>query len=214
MAKIARSISQFKGALKAGGVRPTMFQVEMDFPDGTTTSVQDAANKASFLCKGAQIPASNVGVIEVPFRGRKLKVAGDRSFESWTVTVINDSSFTVRKALEKWSEKVQNMNFALGETLLSNYFKDLSVHQLDRDGQSLRSYKIFDAWPSAISPIDLDFGTTDTVEEYQVTFEYQFWNSSSKYNVGNASIRMQDDGAQGTGNESPNISGDKDSVIS
>lgn len=213
MTKLAKSISQFKGALRYGGVRPTMFQVEMDFPDGTTTNVQDAVNKAAFLVKGAQIPASNVGVIEVPFRGRKLKVAGDRSFESWTVTVINDASFTVRKALEKWSEKVQNMNYALGETELEKYFKDLSVHQLDRDAKTLRSYKVFSAWPSAISPIDLDFGTNDTVEEYQVTFEYQYWNSSSKFNVGNASIQM-DTGGQGAGNESPNIRGDKDAVIS
>ena len=193
-----KSISQFKGALSRGGVRPTMFQVEMTFPDGTTSDEADAINKATFLVKGAQIPASNVGVINVPFRGRQLKVSGDRTFESWTVTVLNDANFTVRKAMEKWSEKVQNMNYALGETFLENYFQDLTVHQLDRDARALRSYKIFSAWPSAIAPIDLDFGTQDTVEEYQVTFEYQFWNSSDKTDVG--------DGSRTTGDNAPDVS--------
>ena len=193
-----KSISQFKGALARGGVRPTMFQVEMTFPDGTTSDEADVIDKATFLAKGAQIPASNIGVIPVPFRGRQLKVSGDRTFDSWTVTVLNDANFTVRKALEKWSEKVQNMNYALGETFLENYFQDLTVHQLDRDAKALRSYKVFSAWPSAISPIELDFGTQDTVEEYQVTFEYQFWHSSNKTDVG--------DGSRTTGDNAPDVS--------
>lgn len=187
-----KSISQFKGTLARGGVRPTMFQVDLTFPDGTTNDEADVIQKASMLCKAAQIPASQVGVIEVPFRGRMLKVAGDRSFESWTVTVINDANFTVRKALEKWSERIQNHNFALGETVLENYFQDLTVRQLDRDGLNLRTYKVFSAWPSQMSAIELAFDPASSIEEYQVTFEFQFWHSSDDNDVGN-SARVSDE---------------------
>ena len=187
-----KSISQFKGALARGGVRPTMFQVDLTFPDGTTNDEADVIQKASMLCKGANIPASNISTISVPFRGRQLKVAGDRSFEAWTVTVVNDANFTVRKALEKWSERIQNHNFALGETVLENYFQDLTVRQLDRDGTNLRTYKVFSAWPSAMSAIDLSFDNADSIEEYQVTFQYQFWHSSDANDVG-TSGRVSDE---------------------
>ena len=187
-----KSISQFKGTLARGGVRPSMFQVDLTFPDGTTNDQADVIQKASMLVKGAQIPASTIGVIPVPFRGRQLKVSGDRTFEPWTVTVINDANFTVRKALEKWSEKIQNHNFALGETFLERYFQDLTVRQLDRDGKNLRTFKVFSAWPSSMSAIELDFGANDTVEEYQVTFEFQFWHSSDTDQVG-TSARVDDE---------------------
>jgi hypothetical protein len=187
-----KSISQFKGTLARGGVRPTMFQVDLTFPDGTTNDEADVIQKASMLCKGAAIPAGDIGVISVPFRGRQLKVAGDRTFAEWTVTVINDANFTVRKAMEKWSERIQNHNFALGETVLENYFQDLTVRQLDRDGLNLRTYKVFSAWPSAMSEIALDFGTENSIEEYQVTFQYQFWHSSDANDVG-TSGRVSDE---------------------
>ena len=187
-----KSISQFKGTLSRGGVRPSMFQVDLTFPDGTTNDQADVIQKASMLCKGANIPASNISTISVPFRGRQLKVAGDRTFDEWTVTVINDANFTVRKALEKWSERIQNHNFALGETVLENYFQDLTVRQLDRDGLNLRTYKVYSAWPSSMSEIELSFDQSDSIEEYQVTFQYQFWHSSDATDVG-TSGRVSDE---------------------
>ena len=170
-----RSIEEFKAVLQGGGVRPTMFQVEMAFPDAVVVDPTQADNEGTYLIKAAQLPASNVGFVEVPFRGRKLKVAGDRTFEDWTVTVTNDVSFGLRKGFEKWSELIQNMNFALGANELNDYFATATVRQLDRDGNQLRAYKFEGIWPTEVAAIDLDFDSTDAIEEFGVTFKVQYW---------------------------------------
>ena len=170
-----RSIEEFKAVLQGGGVRPTMFQVEMAFPDAVVVDPTQADNEGTYLIKAAQLPASSVGFIDVPFRGRKLKVSGDRTFEDWTVTVTNDVSFGLRKGFEKWSEVIQNMNFALGANELNDYFATATVRQLDRDGNQLRAYKFEGIWPTEVAAIGLDFDSTDTVEEFDVTFKVQYW---------------------------------------
>ena len=170
-----RSIEEFKAVLQGGGVRPTMFQVEMAFPDAVVVDPTQADNEGTYLIKASQLPASNVGFVEVPFRGRKLKVAGDRTFEDWTVTVTNDVSFGLRKGFEKWSEVIQNMNFALGANELNDYFATATVRQLDRDGNQLRAYKFEGIWPTEVAAIGLDFDSTDTVEDFDVTFKVQYW---------------------------------------
>ena len=149
-----RSIEDFKAVLQGGGVRPTMFEVELTFPDTVVSDPNLSTNEGIFLIKAAQLPASNVGLIEVPFRGRKLKVSGDRVFEDWAVTVTNDVSFGLRKAFEEWSERIQN-----------------------RDGQQLRAYRFEGIWPQTVDAIDLDFDSTDQVEEYGVTFAVQYWSA-------------------------------------
>ena len=173
-----RSIEEFKAVLQGGGVRPTMFQVEMAFPDAVVVDPTQADQEGTFLIKAAQLPAANVGFVEVPFRGRKLKVSGDRTFEDWTVTVTNDVSFGLRKGFEKWSELIQNMNFALGANELNDYFATATVRQLDRDGNQLRAYKFEGIWPSEVAAIGLDFDSTDTVEEFDVTFNVQYWSAT------------------------------------
>ncbi len=180
-ADFAASIEQFKGTLKGGGVRPTMFQVKLNFPSGVSSpgNDADADYKVSFLIKAAALPPSTVGMIEVPFRGRKMKVSGDRTFADWSVTVINDDSFKIRKSLEKWSELIQNHNFALGTTLLDNYFCDATITQLDRDASPLRIYEFRGIWPTEIGAIDLDYDTTDTIEEYTCNFAVQYWGAAS-----------------------------------
>ena len=172
-----RSIEEFKAVLQGGGVRPTMFQVEMSFPDAVVVDPTQADNEGTYLIKSAQLPASNVGEIQVPFRGRKLKVSGDREFEDWTVTVTNDVSFGLRKGFEKWSELIQNMNFALGANELNDYFASAVVRQLDRDGNQLRSYRFEGIWPKTVDSIELDFDSTDAVEEFGVTFCVQYWSA-------------------------------------
>ena len=172
-----RSIEEFKAVLQGGGVRPTMFQVEMAFPDAVVVDPTQADNEGTYLIKAAQLPASSVGFIDVPFRGRKLKVSGDRTFEDWTVTVTNDVSFGLRKGFEKWSELIQNMNFALGANELNDYFATATVRQLDRDGNQLRAYKFEGIWPTEVDAIDLDFDTQDTVEDFGVTFKVQYWSA-------------------------------------
>jgi hypothetical protein len=172
-----RSIEEFKAVLQGGGVRPTMFQVEMAFPDAVVVDPTQADNEGTYLIKAAQLPASTVGFVEVPFRGRKLKVSGDRTFEDWSVTVTNDVSFGLRKGFEKWSELIQNMNFALGSNELNDYFASAVVRQLDRDGNQLRAYRFEGIWPTEVAAIDLDFDTTDQVEEFGVTFKVQYWSA-------------------------------------
>jgi len=175
------SIEQFKGVLKGGGVRPTMYQVSINFPADVVSPglSADGDNKVSFLCKAAQLPASQVTPIEIPFRGRKLKVAGDRTFENWSVTIINDDSFLIKNSMEKWSEKIQRHNFALGETRLNNYFSDAFVRQLDRDASLLRTYSFRGIWPVEVSAIDLGFDQ-DGVEEYTVQFAVQYWSADKE----------------------------------
>ena len=172
-----RSIEDFKAVLQGGGVRPTMFEVELTFPDSVVSDPTLTTTEGTFLIKASQLPPSNVGQIQVPFRGRKLKVSGDRSFEDWSVTVINDVSFNLRKSFEEWSERIQNHNYALGSTTLNDYFASAIVRQLDRDGTQLRAYRFEGIWPSSVASIDLDFDSTDAVEEYGVTFAVQYWSA-------------------------------------
>ena len=173
-----RSIEDFKAVLQGGGVRPTMFEVEMTFPETVVPDPTLATNEGTFLIKAASLPASNVGVINVPFRGRQLKVSGDRTFADWSITVVNDVSFGLRKAFEEWSERIQNHNYALGSNTLNDYFASAIVRQLDRDGQQLRAYRFEGIWPSVVGEIGLDFNSTDTVEEYDVQFNVQYWSAA------------------------------------
>ena len=172
-----KSITDFKSVLQGGGVRPTMFQVELTFPSSVTADTNLATQEGQFLIKAAQLPPSTVGFISVPFRGRQLKVSGDRSFADWNVTVLNDTSFLLRKAFEKWSELVQNHNYALGSARLDEYFANAIVRQLDRDGTQLRAYRFEGIWPQQVDEIGLDFEARDTVEDYGVTFMVQYWSA-------------------------------------
>ena len=173
-----RSIEDFKAVLQGGGVRPTMFEVELTFPESVVSDSTEITRDGTFLIQAAALPASNVGTIEVPFRGRKLKVSGDRAFDPWNVTVINDVSFGLRVAFEKWSEKIQNHNYALGATELNDYFASAIVRQLDRDGTQLRAYSFEGIWPGTVGEIGVDFNATDDVERYDVTFNVQYWSAA------------------------------------
>ena len=172
-----RSIEDFKAVLQGGGVRPTMFEVELTFPETVVSDPNLATNEGTFLIKASNLPASNVGLIDVPFRGRKLKVSGDRTFDDWNISVINDVSFGLRKSFEEWSERVQNHNYALGSTTLDDYYASAIVRQLDRDGSQLRAYRFEGIWPKNVAEIALDFNSTDEVEEYGVVFAVQYWSA-------------------------------------
>ncbi len=173
-----RSIEDFKAVLQGGGVRPTMFEVELTFPESVVADSTEITRDGTFLVQAAALPASNVGTIEVPFRGRKLKVSGDRTFDPWNVTIMNDVSFGLRVAFEKWAEKIQNHNYVLGSTTLNEYFASAIVRQLDRDGSQLRAYSFEGIWPASVAQIDVDFNATDDVERYDVTFNVQYWSAT------------------------------------
>lgn len=139
----------------------------------------------AFTIKAAQIPASTVGVIEVPFRGRMLKIAGDRTFEPWTITIHNDTGFILRSYFERWMEAIQIYdenatdfdygNYPAADPQYLKYMAPMRVTQLDRRGNAVRSYDFVDVWPSNISAIDLDYGSNDAIEEYTVELQVQYW---------------------------------------
>ena len=187
----AKTISQFKSKLAGGGARPNLFEVSIpSFPssisDAWTSGDSGENGIFKFLCKAAQIPASTVAEIPVPFRGRVMKVAGDRTFDTWTVTIINDEDFKLRTAFEQWSNKLSKLNDNTGVTNPASYMTDAYVQQLGRgatrfsttnvggEHSVLRTYKFYDIWPSEISSIDLSYDSTDTVEEFTVTFQVQY----------------------------------------
>ena len=171
-----RTISDFKSRLSGGGARPNLFEVELAFPDAVAIN-NDVLQKARFLVKAAALPASTITPIDVPFRGRILKIAGDRTFETWTITVINDTDFSIRSAFEKWMNTINKMSDATGVVDPEAYQKDATVKQLDRDGSVLRSYKFWDIFPTNISTIDLSYETTDTLEEFTVELQVQWWEA-------------------------------------
>ena len=171
-----RKISDFKSKLTGGGARPNLFEVELAFPNAVAIE-NDVLQKARFLVKAAALPSSTINPIEIPFRGRILKIAGDRTFETWTITVINDVDFVIRSAFEKWMNVINKLDDATGLQNPDDYQKDAMVHQLDRDGGILRSYKFWDIFPTNLSTIDLSYETTDTLEEFTVEMQVHFWEA-------------------------------------
>ena len=171
-----RKISDFKSKLTGGGARPNLFEVELAFPNAVAIE-NDVLQKARFLVKAAALPSSTINPIEIPFRGRILKIAGDRTFETWTITVINDVDFVIRSAFEKWMNVINKLDDATGLQNPDDYQKDAFVHQLDRDGGILRSYKFWDIFPTNLSTIDLSYETTDTLEEFTVEMQVHYWEA-------------------------------------
>ena len=171
-----RTITGFKSKLAGGGTRPNLFEVEIAFPNETAID-NDTKEKSRFLIKAAALPASNITPIDVNFRGRILKIAGDRTFDTWTVTVLNDIDFSIRSAFEKWMNFINKMEDNTGEQDPAIYQPDAYVHQLDRDGSTLRTYKFHDVFPTQVSQIDLSYETTDAIEEFTVEFQVQWWEA-------------------------------------
>ena len=170
-----RTISNFKSKLTGGGARANLFEVVLTFPD-TAQPDSEVLEKARFLVKSANLPASNVSPIEVPFRGRTLKIAGDRSFESWTVTVMNDTDFAIRSAFERWMNTINRLSDNTGLTNPADYQADAYVYQLDRDGSTLRSYRFFDTFPTQVGPIELSYDAQG-IQEFTVELQVQYWEA-------------------------------------
>lgn len=168
-------VDDFKSKLRGGGARPNLFKATVNFPGYAGGDVE----LTSFLCKAAQLPASVMNVIEVPFRGRQLKIAGDRTFETWTVTILNDTDFNVRNAMERWMNGVNSHAANTGLTNPVDYQADLIVEQLDRDESVLKTYNFRGCFPTNVSAIDVNYETVDTVEEFTVEFQVQYWESDT-----------------------------------
>ena len=184
-----RTITGFKSKLAGGGARPNLFEVELAFPDALSID-NDVKEKSRFLVKAASLPASNIAPIDINFRGRILKVAVDRTFDTWTITVMNDVDFAIRNAFELWMNQINKLSDNTGTTNPAEYQPDAFVHQLDRDGSTLRTYKFHDVFPTNISAQDLSYETTDTIEEFTVELQVQWWEAIKGVgaNVGGDSI--------------------------
>ena len=186
-----RSITEFRSRMTGGGARSNLFEVEITFPDGIGISESLVSDKVPFLVKAAEIPAANLGNIPVPYRGRVLPIAGDRTFDPWTVTIINDTNFTIRDAMEKWSNSINDIQTAQGAVNPEQYQTIATVSQLDRRGFSetddipvLRQYIFSGIYPNVVSSIPIDYGATDQIEEFQVTFNYLFYEILGANGVG------------------------------
>ena len=181
-----RNITEFRSRLSGGGARANLFEVEIAFPEELVIDLNLVTDKVPFLVKAAEIPASNLGNIPVPYRGRVLPVAGDRTFDPWTVTIINDTDFQIRDAMEKWSNSINDLQTAQGSVDPAVYQRSALVKQLSREGANpgdpekvLRTYNFEGFYPNTVSNIPLDFGATDQIQEFQVTFNYLFYEVAS-----------------------------------
>ena len=183
-----KTISQFKSALIGGGARPNLFEVELTtLPAGISWD----ADSFRYMCKAAQLPAQNVANIDVPFRGRIFKVAGDRTIDTWTVTVINDEGFILRNAFEEWANLIAKLDTNLGATDPSAYMTNAKVFQLGRGATTssttsagssnavLKEYEFVDIWPSNVAAIDLSYDSSDAIEEFTVEFQVQSFKAVS-----------------------------------
>ena len=203
------TIDSFRSRLVGGGARPNLFEVKLVYPEGIATSVADKELPIDtrFMVKAANLPASNINVIDIPFRGRNLKIAGDRTFDIWTITVINDTSFRLRNAFEAWMNRINRVDNATGEVTPIDYQTNAYVYQLGRDvtkagssvgvseyiGDSvgklgkqkatnakvevLKTYKFHGIFPTNVSAIELSYDQSDSVEEFTVDLQVQWWDA-------------------------------------
>jgi len=176
---MAFNVNQFRTQLQGDGARPNLFEVRLNFPSYAQGG-NIAAAKSSFMVKSAALPGSTVGMVTVPYFGREVKVAGNRTFADWTVTVINDEDFFIRNAVESWvrgiNENVTNLRSNRARTS-QQYGVDATVIQYGKDGRQLKSYRFVGMFPTDIAQIDLDWGSNDTIEEYTINFAYQYWET-------------------------------------
>ena len=172
-----RKITDFKSKLTGGGARSNLFEVELAFPSAVSVEgLNDILNKARFLVKTAALPASNIAPIEIPFRGRVLKIAGDRTFDTWSITVLNDTDFSIRSAFEKWMNFINKVSDNTGSTNAEDYQADAYVYQLDRSGETLRKYHFFDVFPTQVAPIELSYDSAG-IQEFTVELQVQWWEA-------------------------------------
>ena len=177
------------------GVKPNMFMVDVNFPGSLSKSADDLET-TNIMCKSAALPGSNLGVIEVPFRGRTVKIAGDRTFDTWTVTFFNDKDFKLRGFFEEWANKINTHEANTSELFVPNsstgYTADLKVKQLEKDdtttGSILRTYTLFYCFPTNVSQIDLAYDSNDQIEEFTVEWQYSYFKAEGGERAGVSDI--------------------------
>lgn len=178
---MAFNVAEFRANMIGDGARPNLFQVTLTFPTIADNAVV-AGQKATFMAKSAQLPGSTVGTVPVYYFGRELKFAGNRTFTDWTLQIINDEDFTIRNSIESWMNAMNSHATnvrAAGAKNPAGYTVDAEVTQYGKTGDALKTYKFVGLFPLDLAPIDLDWGSNDSIEEYAVTFAYQWWEAST-----------------------------------
>lgn len=174
-------VNQFRQQLVGDGARANLFEVSMNFP--AYSVVGDPSRKITFMCKTAQLPGSTVGTVQIPYFGREVKVAGNRTYPDWTVQIINDEDFVIRNSLEAWingiNDPVVNLRSASARVVDGGYGTDATVTQFAKSGAQIKQYSFVGMFPVDIAPIDVDWGANDSIEEFSVTFAYQYWTANS-----------------------------------
>ena len=168
-------VDDFKAKLRGGGARPNLFKATINFPAYAGGDVETT----SFLCEAAQLPGSTITPIVVPFRGRQLKMAGDRTFDTWSPTIINDTDFIIRDSMERWMNGMNAHSANTGLTNVVDYEADLLVDQLDKDGSIIKTYNFRGCFPTAVSPIDLSYASESEIERFTVEFQVQYWEANT-----------------------------------
>ena len=171
------NIDEFKAFLDGGGARANQFRVTLTTPTGIATGLP--TTKASFLIKTASLPGQTITDIPVNYRGRILYLAGDRTFDPWTTTVLNDTNFSIRNGIERWLSGINDLETSVGVTNVSQYTADLLVEQLDREENTLKSYTLRGCWPTAINAIELNMDTVSDIETFDITWRYTYFSASS-----------------------------------
>jgi uncharacterized protein YlzI (FlbEa/FlbD family) len=178
---MAFNVAEFRANMIGDGARPNLFSVSLTFPSIAQNGIA-ASQKTTFMAKAAQLPGSTVGNVPVFYFGRELKVAGNRSFPDWTITVINDEDFLIRNSMETWLNAINGHSSNLRSAAARNvngYSVDARVTQFGKTGEELKTYRFVGMFPLDVSPIDLDWGSNDTIEEYAITFAYQWWEAET-----------------------------------
>jgi len=174
------NIQQFKDKLTFGGARANLFEVQLQFPI-TLDAILPSTEDMSFMIKAATMPASVIENIDVPYRGRMLKVAGDRTYENWTVTVINDVNMPIRTAMEQWMNHInraESNTSSAGFLNALDYYADLKITQLGRNSLRGKTYIFKGAYPVNISAIEMAYETNNAIQDFTVEFAYQYWNTA------------------------------------
>jgi len=171
-------INDFKSRLVGGGARANQFRVLMNPPTGIAAPGLAVPELTSFMVKASSLPGQTITEIPVNFRGRQLFVAGDRTFETWTTTIINDTDFRIRNGIEQWMSGINDLETSLGVSDMNAYTSDIIVQQLDRDDSVLKSYVLQTCWPTVLAPIELSMDTVSEIEQFDVTWRYTSFSAS------------------------------------
>lgn len=176
---VEMAVYDFLANLKGGGARPNLYRVVLPFPVFAIATGEESKT-LGFLCKAASLPASTMGVISPNFRGRKVHIPGDRTFEDgWKITILNDTDFQIRNAFERWSNEMNQHRANHGAENPQSIMSSAKIEQLNHQGDIIKTYEMVGVWPSDVASIGMGYDRENSIEEFDVTLQFQFWESDT-----------------------------------